>query len=294
MKIKNLLIATLAIFGLTSCLGGSNDDQHYIAALSDCINYVENTQSGDVNVTGGAKYSIDVNITQSTLDLVIDGVQLTPGGGSLVLNLKDIPCSYDKDGNLVASTLTYTSGSNTITNFSFKMRQRYLNATSYIPVFDVTFNINGSYFVRTFQSSTFYFGTTNVQVINTSTQTNTDKTFYTVTFDKTKIGEGSNVSANLYIYSAKFADKMPKMDLMIFNIPAKLGRDGYTLAGDNLKVYTGTVTNPVEQPDYPVTGLTGTGIITKGLILNFTVASRFILSADLGYSFTEGVIEDLQ
>ena len=88
MKIKNLLIATLAIFGLTSCLGGSNDDQHYIAALSDCINYVENTQSGDVNVTGGAKYSIDVNITQSTLDLVIDGVQLTPGGGSLVLNLK--------------------------------------------------------------------------------------------------------------------------------------------------------------------------------------------------------------
>ncbi len=294
MKISKFLAAMLTVFSLTSCLSGGNDDQYYEASLYDCVNYVENTVSGDVNVTSGIKYNILINITKSTLNLTIDGLQLTQGGGTITAKLENLPCTYDNSGNIVVTVPSITSGSTTFSNFTFKMRQRYMTNT-YIPVFDINYNVNGNYYVRTFQASTYYFGTTSVVVNDTpnATPTTTDKTFYCVTFDKTTIGEGNNINANLYIYSAKFADKMPQMDMMVFNIPAKLGRDGYNLSAETLKVYTGNKANPVEQPDYAITDFSATGTITNGLNIHFKSASRFILDAELGYAFTQGVLDEM-
>lgn len=289
MKITKFLLSLLTVFTLTSCLGDDNNDQYYNAMLTECINYVENSASGEAYAITGSQYTMSINITQNTMDLTILGIQLTPGGASLSTKIEGIQCRYDSEGNLVANVSSHQGNGVTISDLTFKMRQRYLSPYEYIPVFDIHYVVNGVYYVRSFQNSICYFGSTRVLIKGTATTTATDRTYYFVTFDKTTITEGTNLTAKLYIYAAKFADKMPEMDMMIFNIPATLGPDGFTLAADNLKVYTGTVSNPIEQPDYGVTNFKATANIASGMNMTFTAANRFDLSATLGYDFTEGV-----
>ena len=289
MKISKFFIAAIAALSLTSCLGDSDNDQYYMAQLSDCINYVEDATTGEAYAIPNVKYNIEINITQSTATMIIDGIQVTPGGASYAVKLENVPCTYSQDGSVVISLPSYQNASISLTNFNFKMRPRYMGL-EYIPVFDIRYTVNTNYNVRTFQQSICYFGNTNVSIKGSGASSTTDLTYYLVTFDKKTI-DGTSLKANLHIYSAKFAEKMPEMDIMMFNIPANLNHDGFTLEAESAKVYTGNSSSPVEQPNYPVTNLVGTGIISSGLTLNFTAAGRFDLSAELGYEFTKGILD---
>ena len=289
MKISKFIIAAFAALSLTSCLGDTDNDQYYFAQLSDCINYVEDATTGEAYALTNAKYNIEINITKSTATLIIDGIQVTPGGAAYAIKLEQVPCTYAQDGSVTISLPSYQNASISLSNFYFSMRQRYMGM-EYIPVFDIRYTVNANYNVRTFQNAICYFGNTSVSIKGSGASSTTDLTYYMLTFDKKTI-KGTAINANLYIYSAKFAEKMPEMDIMMFNIPANLHYDGYTLAAETVKVYTGNSSSPVEQPDYGVTNLVGTGVITSGLTLNFTAAGIFDLSANLGYTFTQGIID---
>lgn len=288
MKITNLLLAAAVMLGFTSCLGGDSE-QIETKTLYQVFNYVEDVQTGKGEIVTGTSYEMELNYTKGILNLSINGIQTSQSAPSYTVSISDIKYSFNEKGEMLINVPRASNGVITITDLKFKYRQRTINYSMSIPVFDITYTINDAYKVRSIQESTFYFGDTKTSIIGSPQEFKTDKSYYCVTFAPSTRVDGKP-QARLFMYDAKFAPKMPEMNLMVLELYADFSLDGYTITAPTAKVYTGTVQNPKEEPDYAITNLNLTGKFSTGVEFDYTAAGRFNSSAVCGYDFTEGVL----
>ncbi len=102
------------------------------------------------------------------------------------------------------------------------------------------------------------------------------------------------VTGRLYMYNAQFASNMPKMNMVIKDIPVKVTSEGLVFDSASLKLY---VNENTEQPDYGVTDFYGVVDFDAkpdsennmhNLDITFTCANRFLVRLDLGFIYKVG------
>ncbi|MDE6266250.1 MAG: hypothetical protein K2M07_02740 [Muribaculaceae bacterium] len=288
MRIAKLFLTAVILLGLTSCLGDSDNEQIEKERIYQIFNVVEDTQKGTTEIVTGVAYQMEVNFTNMTMNLSISGLQVSQSAPAYNLEIQNVNFQINKQGEIVVNVPSVSNGAVTVSDFKFKKRMRSMGMEG-IPVYDITYIVNGSYNVRSVQMSTFYFGQTETTIIGTESLFKTDETFYCVTFDPTVRKDGKP-QARLFMYNAKFAPKMPEMNLMLLELYADFTVDGFTIKADEASVYTGTVQNPKEEPDYAVTDFDMIGKFSTGVEFEYTAAGRFHSSAKCGYDFTDGVL----
>lgn len=234
---------------------------------------------------------MELNYTTKLASVTINGLKLSQSSPSYSVTQQSVQFTLSDKGEIVLNVPSFTAASGNVTVSDFKMnfRLRYMGINA-IPVINMTYTVNGIYKVRTVQMSTFYFGDTETTIIGTESVFHTDATYYCVTFDPS-VKKDDKIQARLFMYDAKFAPKMPEMNLMLLDLYADMDLTGYHVETESTKVYTGVVQNPKEEPDYAVTNLTMDGVFATGVDFDYTAAGRFMSKASCGYDFTEGVLK---
>ncbi|MDE7153278.1 MAG: hypothetical protein K2O00_02385 [Muribaculaceae bacterium] len=291
MKITKFLLAALAVIGLTSCLDSDGNEQTRTDNLVQVFNLVEDTQSGKTQVVNGVSYTMEFNFTKQTINFAINGLQLSPTSPAYTLSAMNVKYEFNTKGEVLFTIPNMNNGVCTITNLKFRYRERS-TGLQFIPVYDITYTVNGTYNVRAVQTSTFFFGETKTSIIGTEDLFTTDKTYYCVVFEPTSVKDGK-VLTRLFMYNAKFAPKMPAMNLMLMELYSEMTKDGFTVDAPMAKVYTGSPQNPKEEPDYIVTNFTMEGDYANSVKFDYTAAGRFKSSAECGLDFTPGLLESL-
>lgn len=297
-KLSYLAILVISVIA-TSCLGSNSSSFEYTRSLQSSANFsvVKNIETGAESViANGAVYELKIRPDEGKISVSVSGLQLTPNSGSYSFTIDDATFKYDETGALVLTVTDHLDTSMSgiaINNFSLSYLERYMDGSTAIPAWAISFTINGRYTVRAVQKTTVLFGTSDVTVIQSGSNYTQNTAFYSLRFDPT--GATSNeIKANFYLFDAKFADKMPKMNMAILDIPVTIGVNSYSMRADELKIYTvDEANNTEEQPDFRITDFAASGRYGTAADLNhfeFTVGGRFETILSLGCKFPTEVI----
>lgn len=149
---------------------------------------------------------------------------------------------------------------------------------TYIPIINMSMTM-GDIEVVTIQQQKVYFGSTGVTNNAASTNFTSKTPYYAVTLD------AKAMTAKIDVYNAKFAEKMPAMNMKFSGIPFKVSNLGYTLECDELIPTIKDSGVDVPYPDYKITNLSGNALFATGLNLQFDCMEVFTVQANLTYAF---------
>ncbi|MDE6809689.1 MAG: hypothetical protein K2J42_06330 [Muribaculaceae bacterium] len=288
-KLSYLAILVISVIA-TSCLGSNSSSFEYTRSLQSSANFsvVKSLETGSESViANGAVYELKILPDEGKISVSVSGLQLTPNSGSYAFTIADATFKYDESGALVLSLNDVPDASNgvAVTDFKLSYLERYMDSNTAIPAWVISYTINGRYTVRAVQKTTVLFGTSDVTVIQSGSNYRQNTAFYSLRFDPA--GATSNeIKANFYLFNAKFADKMPKMNMAIQDIPVTIGVNSFSMRADELKIYTvDEANNTEEQPDFRITDFAASGRYGTAADLNhfeFTVGGRFETTLSLG------------
>lgn len=287
--LKTILALVMFASVATSC---SNDDEpsahdNYMEQnYTGCFQYIyKKSLNSGVIVKGTtymfrwrADFTVDVYIKNAKfsanmpggIDIAIEGLKWVNDKGVKVVSSTDVvPTKVTMRGNEVDAS-AYV-----IDNLKLNVFERRLmdDQLTYIPVINVSMTM-GDVEVITVQKQTVYFGSTGV--VNNAASTNfTSKTpYYAVTLDPDK------KQATIDVYNAKFAEKMPAMNMKFAEIPFEVSNLGYKLACEELI----PTIKDVPYPNYKITNLNGDATFATGMNLQFNCMEVYTVQANLGYT----------
>ena len=107
MNKKNILAG---VFGAAMCLAlgscvnnnGSNDQRLYYP-LSNCFAIVTDMSDGSMKAIKGVNYNLDLNITKSTAEVGITGLELPDGAKYPGIDLSGLRVAADKNWTIVSA-----------------------------------------------------------------------------------------------------------------------------------------------------------------------------------------------
>lgn len=288
-------IAMLAILA-TSC--GNDDepiahDNYMEQQFTGCFNYIYKQSLNQGVISKGTTYmfrwradfTADVYIYNAKfsammpdgVDIVIEGLKWTSADGVKSISANDVvPNKVTMNGTAVGAS-AYMIDKLEISS----MERRVSSHTpEYIPVINVAMTL-GDIKVVTLQEYTVYFGSTGVVNSMAGANFTSKASYYAVTLDP------EAMKAKIEIFGAKFAEKMPSMDMTFGDVPFTASATGYTLTCDEL---IPTITN-VPYPDYAITNLIGQGNLLSGLNLQFDCMGIYTVQAQLGYSIVTDAVQ---
>lgn len=264
----------VCVIGLVSCQGESSDivdDQ----TLGHCL-----TVAKDVNthaqVISRLSFAAQYNYSSNTVDLVVTGIVI-PKAGSVdgqafpKMVFSGLPWSYNKYGwkvvevKNVAPTITGISETPKFTNLQFLLLDAFdgeVYAPGIMYKFDMEYGesvveINGC--CMTGKTKSKANGAVYCPEDDTAVKEN-QRPIYWVDFDF------GTSKADIYIYNAKFLDKMPSLNMMVFEgVDFNVANGEFALACDALTpTYDG-----VPFPSFPISKLKGSINFSKGMSLEF-------------------------
>lgn len=274
---KHILLALSAwmvcVLGLVSCKGESSDivdDQ----TLGHCL-----TVAKDVNthaqVISRLSFAAQYNYNSNTVDLSVTGIVI-PKAGSVSgqafpkMVFSGLPWAYNKDGwkvievKNVAPTITGVSETPKFTNLRFLLLDAF-DGGIYTPgimyKFDVEYGesaveINGCCMTGKTKSE----ANGSIYCPEEDAALKEDqRPIYWVDFDF------STSKADLYIYNAKFLDRMPSLNMVFEGIDFSVANGEISLNSDALT----PTCNGVPYPSFPISKLKGTVDFSKGMSLEF-------------------------
>lgn len=151
--------------------------------------------------------------------------------------------------------------------------RRLLNFTpEYIPIINVSMTM-GDVEVVAVQKRIVYSGVTNVKNVSSGAAFNHNSALYQIVLDE------STMQATIDIFGAKFAEKMPAMDMKFAGVAFELSNKGYILECNELI----PTIKDVPYPNYKVTNLNGDAMFETGLSLDFDCKETYSVQANLGY-----------
>lgn len=297
-KLSYLAILVIAVLA-TSCLGSNSSSFEYTRSLQSSSNFtVVSDGTGDETViaTGGV-YELRILPDEGKLSVSVSGLQLSPNSGSYSFTIQDAPFKYDETGALVVSVTDHLDASGqglAINKFELRYLERYMDGTTAIPAWSISFIVNGRMNVRAIQKTTVLFGLSEVTVAQSGTTYRQNTSYYSLRF--VPDGATSNqIKANLYLFDAKFADKMPQMNLGILDIPTTVGVNSFSMHVADLPIYTVNGNDKTEEPDFRISdfnGMGGYGIAADNIHFDFTVGGRFETLFSLGCKIPTEEIND--
>lgn len=216
-----------------------------------------------------AKFSVRM---PDGIDIAFEGLKWTYNEGVKVILEKDVVPTWVKMNGQEVDASTYV-----LNELKINVLERRLLGFSpeYIPMINMSMTM-GDIEVVTVQKNNVYFGTTGV-VDNASSSYFSSKTpVYYVALDPSKM------TATVNIYKAKFAERMPAMDMKFPEIPLEVSSTGCKLF---VKEVVPTIED-VPYPDYMIKNLNGNMTYATGLDLRFDCMT-YSVTAQLGYPIVE-------
>lgn len=256
----------------------SRTEQNY----SNCFHYVLNLRTQNVSVFASPKYVIELDYVSSEAKIEIHNVKFAEGMSEINMVLENLTWKKNSNGykeikevDVIPVVNGEAMPSYVITELNAGILDRYVvknGVEVYDPIININFTINGMFEVTAVPKSITYYGSTTVESAGGEPFNTTDP-YYEI-----KIGE--DLIAEIDIYGAKFADKMPSMDMTFSGVAVTVRSGlGYVLESESLVPTIGET----PYPDYLITDLSGAANFTAGLNLSFKCMSRFAVTADLGY-----------
>lgn len=293
MKNVKTLFSFLAVaLTFTAC---DSDDSEYAASWKyECynnLNYVLNVGSGQGTVYSGASYSIEF-FSDGKATVVAKNVQFAPGMPAIEMTLNDL--TWTQTSN---SFMTIKATDVIPVVYGEEMPEYMINQLTVgvldrsvqddATVFNISYSVlGGSFKVVTLPTQVKYYGTT--QVINgimdygTTNAGNASAGDNFTTVDPYYVLSFSdNMTANVDIYGAKFAQNMPAQNMSFKDIPVTVKSNGNVLLSiDELVPEIGGV----PYPNYMITDFSANVDFASGASVGFVCMEEFGVSAELGYS----------
>lgn len=291
-------IFTIAMFAMLATSCGNDDepvahDNYMEQQFTGCFNYIYKQSLNQGVMSKGTTYmfrwradfTADVYIYNAKfsammpdgVDIVIEGLKWTSADGIKSISATDVvPSKVTMNGALTDAS-AYVFDKLEISSFE---RRVSTHSPEYIPVINVAITI-GDIKVVTLQKYTVYFGSTGVVNSTAGTNFTSKAPYYAVTLDP------ETMKAKIEIFGAKFAEKMPSLDMTFSDVPFTASVTGYTLTCDEL---IPTIKN-VPYPDYAITNLLGQGNLASGLNLQFDCMGVYTVRAQLGYSIVADAVQ---
>lgn len=250
-----------------------------------CFNYIYKKSTNKGVISRGTTYKFRWN-DDNTADVYVynakfsermpDGIDISFQGlkwemvdGWKKISINDVvPTTVTNNGNAVDAS-SFVLDNLTVNVFD----RRLINFTpEYIPVINVSMEM-GDVEVIAVQKHVVYSGKTNVKNLSAGTEFNQNTTVYQISLNDTVM------QASIEIYGAKFAEKMPALDMKFDGVAFELSNKGYVLECSEL---IPTIKN-VPYPKYEITNLKGNAEFATGLNMDFGCMGNFLVQANLGY-----------
>lgn len=227
---KLFYLAALAIAFFTASCSNDEDDNKFIEEFGLNQMYTV-TMGNNSSVYPATRFTYKLNYSAATADITIKDVKFSPKMPEITMEIKNIPFSNTATGiKISANNLVPEVGGNpmpeytitslncrltdsAITNFSTSMLSFVVNNAIAITAYPVP--VTFEYDSKTTVNIAYSSSTLDDFIFN--------KTSYAVYLNT------ENNLAQLYIYNAKFAEKMPAMNMIFPNIPFTATASGFEL-----------------------------------------------------------------
>lgn len=266
---KNLFsLFTLAILLLlTSC--GNDEVKSTRSFTSNMVNTVVST-GGAVQAFDG-QYMFEIDNVKNTMDITAKGVKFSPNMPAITFVLKNVPFTLDNKGynlnaqNIVPEVDGTAMAQYTITQLTGRMfPQTTVDQTTFADQVSLSYTLtSGTKINAATQSMSFLFNTTTTVNMGPTSYTN-QTSLYTLNIN------ASSSKASLIIVGAKFADKMPAMNMAFTDMTLTPTATGFKVEKASLVPnILGNDGSLTPFPSYTITNLVAT-VVNNKLTLTFT------------------------
>lgn len=266
---KNLFsLFTLAILLLlTSC--GNDEVKSTRSFTSNMVNTVVST-GGAVQAFDG-QYMFEIDNVKNTMDITAKSVKFSPNMPAVTFVLKNVPFTLDNKGynlnaqNIVPEVDGTAMAQYTITQLTGRMfPQTTVDQTTFADQVSLSYTLtSGTKINAATQSMSFLFNTTTTVNMGPTSYTN-QTSLYTLNIN------ASSSKASLIIVGAKFADKMPAMNMAFTDMTLTPTATGFKVEKASLVPnILGNDGSLTPFPSYTITNLVAT-VVNNKLTLTFT------------------------
>ncbi len=285
-KLSKLLFLAIPALLLVSC---NNDDDpvskleiSYDAKSNMVIS--EDVVTGETKLNNGCVIAIGL-ASDNSGSLALEQV-VYDGENTMNLYAPELKWVVDnatgafslKAASLQAIPTSGNVRSLTVTDLEVSYLSRSVNGpygiVDYPAVIEIEMLVEGRYKIEVVFTQVVSFGTTTVTTKANGSVYKSIDTFYSIVFDKTKM------TANVTVYNAKFADKMPaQTKIVIPGVPFTVGKDGkYNLQAVEI---IPNQANGSPKPEFKINNFFCNGEFGDDSELRFTVAGAWDVVADL-------------
>ena len=287
-SIKFWAVALMTAFVLTSCVSDDEGSNTVSVVYTSCLNYVIDNSSNvggfynDPKATTTMGYSLNFDYDKMTASVGIANLSLSSEIKNLYLELYDMPLKVDALGglnvtayNVVPKTNGMTASGYMFDMFSLTYLNRAYNGV-YLPIVTISYTINGRYNVVAMPVDSFYFGETTVTTLASGEEYDTTDPYYRVVLQQDT--ENSNVTADIYVYNAKFAVDMPAQSEMVFkNAAIEFNNVGFNI--EATRIVPEIKNTPYER--FMITDLSAQCNNSKGMDITYDVAGTWNVASEL-------------
>lgn len=287
-----LSLALIAAMGAVSCSDNNDPDTITRTDLPDYFANVQNVSTGVDACYSHVGYSVLLNYSKLTADVIITGLRLPDGTQYPTMTLTGMPWNIDATGRKVieASNITPSipgfANIPLIGNFRMSIFDRILTADNgqpaYSPGVCVKMLIDSRYSVVSSYSPQQLFGTTSSKSELSGNTFTTRGTWYNVSFNT------DTRRLTIVMNNARFAQEMTRgFNIELRDIPVTFRGTSMEFRVDAITPYIGDT--PFEQ--FPITNLEGEFDMSKGLDMEFdctprTMPGKFEVDVETSFSVT--------
>jgi hypothetical protein len=274
--LKSLLVASVMLPTMTSCLGSGEESQTYKFTYSNNYTYVTDVDTGETFFGPAGDYEIKYDYTNAKADVSVDKLLIDSKGTTISFSLTDCKLSSTSDGGTCIESSSFTSTvsgeTHQLTSFSFT---QYYRTLSYVGVSSeanvMSYIIDGRYVVRVVQKSTILIGETTVKDLEEGTESTQTRPYYYYELDRTA------GTAKVIVGQLKYGS-FTAADLTLEKVPFTISNTGFTIKSDGAITPSMAVGNGEENV---VTDLSIVASYAPSMIATFKIADKYTVNSSL-------------
>lgn len=269
MKHLSILLTFFMAVAFVSC--DDSDDNTLTTTTSVYQIYTVTAADGSTLTFPASNFVYEVDYNEGEIDITLNNVKFSPRMPEITMEINDIPFTYTESGikmnatNLIPEVGDEPMPNYTISTFSGRIATSELTESSKCKI---SFVVGGGFTVTAYPTPLVYEFESNTIVNNTAInsvdQFTSDDSSYVLKLD------AANSTADLYIYDAKFAERMPAMNMVFKNIPFTANNSGFTMSSEALTPsIIGSTGSETPAPNYTISNLS-INVDGDRLATNFT------------------------
>lgn len=256
----------MALSMLTSCSSSESNDLIVEQSMSNFFVYVTDLTAGTDAYYPQISYTLRLNYTKMTADVMIFNLHTPDGTNYPTLTLANMPWTMTQNQIVVQGRDITPAGASipaVFNSFNLTLSPRMLEENVPAPGVGITFTLNSRFAATSANPSQIAFGTTTTTDADGKEFEGT-KTYYSFIFNT------DTRRVNITMYNTSFVQQMPVMNIELVNVP-------FVIDGASAKWDVESITPQIGGVPYgafPISNLKGSFNFSKGLDMSFDCTPR--------------------